>query len=157
FAPVRIVRSVLQMQRLANRWRRQGLAVGLVPTMGYLHPGHLSLIQRARHRLGNSGKIVVSIFVYPTQFGPKEDFSRYPRDLDRDLFLCRAQGVDVVFAPKQEQMYRRKQTLGFSTYVAEEKLSRVMEGVARPTHFRGVTTVVAKLFHIVQPAVAIFG
>jgi pantoate--beta-alanine ligase len=113
----------------------------------------------------------VSIYVNPTQFGPKEDFTRYPRDLRRDLKLCRAEGVDVVFVPGDEQMYpqagsgrgddrtapRTAPTTGFSTYVVEEKLSQRMEGAARPGHFRGVTTVVAKLFNIVQPDVAVFG
>jgi pantoate--beta-alanine ligase len=121
--------------------------------MGYLHEGHLSLVKQARGAVGKRGKIVLSIYVNPTQFGPAEDFSRYPRDLQRDLRLCRNEGVDVVFTPSDKDMYPQ----AFSTYVLEEKLSLHMEGASRPTHFRGVTTVVAKLFNIVQPDVALFG
>jgi pantoate--beta-alanine ligase len=101
--------------------------------------------------------VVVSIYVNPTQFGPKEDLSRYPRDLARDARLCREAGVDVIFAPDDQQMYPRGEEGGFSTFVAEETLSRGMEGKSRPTHFRGVTTVGAKLFNIVQPELAVFG
>ncbi len=154
---MRFVRSVAVMQRLAKDWQRAGVRVGFVPTMGYLHQGHLSLVQRARRLTGKSGKVVVSIYVNPTQFGPKEDFSRYPRDLARDTRLCRAAGVDVVFAPDDRQMYPTNATGRFSTFVVEEDLSRRMEGASRPTHFRGVTTVVAKLFNIVQPQLAVFG
>ncbi len=145
------------MQRLGRGWQRTGVRVGLVPTMGYLHAGHLSLVQRARRLVGPRGKVVVSIYVNPTQFGPTEDFSRYPRDLARDASLCRAEGVDVIFAPNNKQMYPCEGGAGYSTYVAEERLARLMEGKSRPTHFRGVTTVVAKLFNIVQPEVAVFG
>ena len=145
------------MQLLARGWRRAGVRVGLVPTMGYLHDGHLSLVQRARRLVGRRGKVVVSIYVNPTQFSPKEDLSRYPRDLARDTRLCREAGVDVIFAPDDEQMYPRDGAGAFSTFVAEENLSRGMEGQSRPTHFRGVTTVVAKLFNIVQPDLAVFG
>src|SRR5512137_2880553 len=146
---MRIVRSVAAMQRLAREWRRAGQRVGLVPTMGYLHAGHLSLVKRARQLVGRRGKVVVSIYVNPTQFGPKEDFSKYPRDLKRDLRLCRSSGVDVVFTPRDDQMYAGKAEGAYSTYVIEEILSQSMEGASRPTHFRGVTTVVAKLFNIV--------
>jgi pantoate--beta-alanine ligase len=139
--------------------------------MGYLHAGHLSLVREARKRVGRAGRVVVSIYVNPTQFGPQEDFSKYPRDLKRDLKLCRAAGVDVVFTPGDKEMYpcgsrsRRCESAdeprfdkrGYSTYVIEESLSRTMEGASRPTHFRGVTTVVAKLFNIVLPDVAVFG
>ena len=159
------------MQRLARQWQRAGKRIGFVPTMGYLHAGHLSLVRGARKRVGKAGKVVVSIYVNPTQFGPKEDFSKYPRDLKRDLKLCRAGGVDVVFTPGDTEMYpggtcsRRCESAdeprfdkrGYSTYVVEESLSRTMEGASRPTHFRGVTTVVAKLFNIVLPKVAVFG
>lgn len=151
------VKSIAAMQRLARRWRRQGVRVALVPTMGYLHRGHLSLVARARRAVGKRGRVVVSIYVNPAQFGPKEDFSRYPRNLARDLKLCRAAGVDVVFAPDDEQMYSRQGGAGFSTYVVEEVLARGLEGVSRPAHFRGVTTVVAKLFNVVQPGWAVFG
>lgn len=145
------------MQRLATNWQRAGTRVALVPTMGYLHAGHLSLVRRARRLVGKSGKVVVSIYVNPTQFGPKEDFSRYPRDFARDAELCRDEGVDVIFAPSDKEMYPRDHEGAFSTYVLEEELSRGMEGASRPTHFRGVTTVVAKLFNIVQPSLAVFG
>ena len=162
-----IVTSVATIQRLARQWQRVGKRIGLVPTMGYLHAGHMSLARVVRRKVGKAGKIVVSIYVNPTQFGPKEDFSRYPRDLKRDLKLCRAEGVDVVFAPNDREMYperpedrrRRTEDGGQRTaaYVVEESLSKVMEGASRPTHFRGGTTVVAKLFNIVLPDVAVFG
>ncbi|HVM50299.1 MAG TPA: pantoate--beta-alanine ligase [Candidatus Acidoferrum sp.] len=154
---MRIVRSVGSMQRLALAWRRAGLRIGLVPTMGYLHAGHLSLISRARHAVGRGGKVVVSIYVNPTQFGPREDFSRYPRDFARDVRLCREATVDVIFAPTDTQMYPRGNGADFSTFVVEQSLALGMEGKSRPTHFRGVTTVVAKLFNIAQPDVAVFG
>jgi len=164
------------MQRLAKKWQRAGIKIGFVPTMGFLHEGHLSLVKRARQAVGKNGKIVVSVYVNPTQFAPTEDLSKYPRDLKRDLRLCRAENVDAVFTPRDEEMYsasgagvspvrfKRKLTgetpvplKNFSAYVVEEKLSRTMEGASRPTHFRGVTTVVAKLFNIVLPDVAVFG
>jgi pantoate--beta-alanine ligase len=171
FSGVRIISSIAAMQPLAKKWQRMGKRIGFVPTMGYLHAGHLSLVREARKRVGKSGKVVVSIYVNPTQFGPKEDFSKYPRDLRRDLKLCRAAGVDVVFTPGDTEMYpggtrsRRCESAdeprfdkrGYSTYVVEENLSRTMEGASRPTHFRGVTTVVAKLFNLVLPDVAVFG
>lgn len=152
------------MRRLAGKWRRMGTKIGFVPTMGYLHAGHLSLVKRARQAVGKSGKVVVSIYVNPTQFAPTEDLSKYPRDLKRDLKLCREVGVDIVFTPNDSKMYPGGSGTGilpvpltFSTYVVEDKLSRTMEGASRPTHFRGVTTVVAKLFNIVLPDVAVFG
>jgi pantoate--beta-alanine ligase len=154
---MRIIKSVAAMQRLGRSWQRAGVLVGLVPTMGYLHAGHMSLVQRARRLAGRGGKVVVSIYVNPTQFGPQEDLSRYPRDFARDVRLCRKAGVDVIFAPDNAQMYPCGGTDGFATFVIEEGLSRGMEGKSRPTHFRGVTTVVAKLFNIVQPDVAVFG
>ena len=154
---MQMVRSVVAMQRLAVRWQRDGVRVGFVPTMGYLHAGHLSLVTRARRLVGPRGKVVVSIYVNPTQFAPTEDFSRYPRDLKRDASLCRKAGVDVVFAPSDEEMYPAGDGGAFSTYVVEEALSRSMEGASSPTHFRGVTTVVAKLFNIVRPNLAVFG
>ena len=145
------------MQRLARQWQRSSIRIGLVPTMGYLHAGHLSLVKRARQLVGTNGKVVVSIYVNPTQFGPKEDFSKYPRDLKRDLKLCRESGVDVVFTPSDTEMYPGRVDGRYSTYVVEEKLSQGMEGASRPSHFRGVTTVVAKLFNCVLPEVAVFG
>ena len=145
------------MQRLARAWRQQRVPVALVPTMGFLHAGHLSLMATARGLAGRRGKVVTSIYVNPTQFGPGEDFTRYPRDLKRDLRLCRTAGVDLVFYPSDAQMYPRDPAGPFSTFVAEEALARLMEGASRPTHFRGVTTVVAKLFNLVLPDFAVFG
>lgn len=124
--------------------------VGAVPTMGYLHEGHLALVRRAR---AENDHVVVSIFVNPTQFGPNEDYARYPRDPERDLALLRAEGVDAVFMPSVEEMYPE----GFATYVNVERLTERLEGAHRPGHFRGVTTVVTKLFHILQPHRAYFG
>ena len=154
---MKTVTSATAMQRLAGQWRSRGLRVGFVPTMGYLHAGHISLVERARRLVGPRGKVVVSIYVNPTQFGPHEDFARYPRDVPRDSARCRSAGVDVVFLPGDPVMYPGRAQGLYSTYVVEESLSRVMEGASRPGHFRGVTTVVAKLFNIVQPTVAIFG
>jgi pantoate--beta-alanine ligase len=141
------------MQRLAQSWRRKGIRLGFVPTMGYLHAGHLSLLHTARKAIGPAGKVVVSIYVNPTQFGPKEDFKRYPRDLKRDLKLCGDAGTDVVFAPEDREVYPD----GYSTFVVEEALSQGMEGKSRLGHFRGVATVVAKLFNMVLPDLAVFG
>lgn len=145
------------MQRLALRWRREGKRVGFVPTMGYLHDGHMSLVRRARQLAGKQGIVVASIYVNPTQFAPTEDLSAYPRDLARDKSLCRDAGVDVLFFPSDAEMYPGRDSGGYSTYVVEERLTQGMEGGSRPTHFRGVTTVVAKLFNLVLPDVAIFG
>lgn len=130
--------------------------------MGYLHEGHLSLILRARQAVGKRGRVVVSIYVNPLQFGPREDLRKYPRDLSRDVRLCRQAAVDVAFVPRNDEMYSRgsgkaAEASAYSTYVIEEKLSRGMESLSRPTHFRGVTTVLAKLFNLVQPDVALFG
>jgi pantoate--beta-alanine ligase len=154
---MQIVSSITAMQRLAKKWQRTGTRIGFVPTMGYLHAGHLSLVRVARRRVGNNGKVVVSIYVNPRQFAPTEDLAKYPRDLKRDLKLLRELGVDVIFTPRDDKMYPNKSENGFSTYVVEEKLSQTMEGASRPTHFRGVTTVVAKLFNIVLPDLAVFG
>ena len=154
---MKLLTSVKTMQRLAVQWRGRGGRIGFVPTMGYLHEGHLSLMRQARKRVGRTGKVVVSIYVNPTQFGPTEDLSRYPRDLKRDLQLCKAEGVDLVFAPTDAEMYPGKAAGLYSTYVVEDQLGQRMEGASRPTHFRGVTTVVAKLFNLVQPHVAVFG
>lgn len=145
------------MQAWALRGRKRGGRIAFVPTMGYLHTGHLSLVAQARQAVGPRGQVVVSIYVNPTQFAPTEDLSRYPRDLKNDLRLCRAAGADVVFTPTDASMYPGKAAGGYSTYVVEEQLTRHMEGASRPTHFRGVTTIVAKLFNLVQPDVAVFG
>lgn len=154
---MRLIKSPAQMQELALDLRRKNKQIGFVPTMGFLHKGHLRLMERARRLVGNSGVVVVSVFVNPTQFGPTEDYSTYPRDLARDARLCREAGVDIMFVPTAAQMYPKTDRKEFSTFVVEEKLSRPMEGLSRPTHFRGVTTVVAKLFNLVLPTVAVFG
>lgn len=125
-------------------------SLGFVPTMGYLHQGHLSLVKQAR---AESATVVVSIFVNPTQFGPAEDLSTYPRDPDRDLSLLQKENADVVFMPSNEEMYPQ----GFNSWVAVEKVTDRLEGSYRPGHFKGVTTVVAKLFNIVEPTRAYFG
>jgi pantoate--beta-alanine ligase len=142
---------------MARSWRTKAVRVALVPTMGYLHAGHLSLVRLARKKVGVKGIVVVSIYVNPAQFGPREDYSRYPRDLNRDAALCRAEGVNVIFAPSDPEMYSPGGRTSHSTFVVEETLSKDMEGASRPSHFRGVTTVVAKLFNLVLPDVAVFG
>jgi pantoate--beta-alanine ligase len=124
--------------------------VGFVPTMGYLHEGHLALVKQARIENPN---VIVSIYVNPAQFGPREDFGAYPRELDRDLELLRVEGVDIVFVPSDDEMYPPE----FSSWVDVEKVTERLEGASRPGHFRGVATVVAKLFNIVQPTMAYFG
>jgi pantoate--beta-alanine ligase len=129
--------------------------VGFVPTMGALHDGHLTLIERARAEVGPDGALVVSIFVNPTQFAPGEDLDRYPRTLEADLAACAAAGADVVFTPSVEEMYPTG--LGSGTTVDPGELGTILEGASRPTHFRGVLTVVAKLFGLVRPDVAVFG
>jgi len=154
---MRIVSRATAMQKIALQWKRAAIKIGFVPTMGYLHAGHLSLVHAARKRVGPKGKVVVSIYVNPTQFAPTEDLSKYPRDLKRDLKLCREASADVVFTPSDAEMYPGKVDGNYSTYVVEEDLGRVMEGASRPTHFRGVTTIVAKLFNIVLPDISVFG
>ena len=125
---MRIVTSAAAMQRLALRWRRAGQRIGFVPTMGFLHDGHLSLMRRARRLAGQRGVVVVSIYVNPTQFAPTEDLAAYPRDWERDQALCRKAGVDVLFFPSDAEMYPARDTGGYSTYIGEEKLSQGMEG-----------------------------
>jgi len=144
---MRVVETVAEMKRL-----RHDLAepVGLVPTMGYLHEGHLSLVKRAR---AENATVVASIFVNPAQFGPQEDFSCYPRDIERDLDMLERERTDVVFMPSVAEMYPAQ----FDSQVEAGKVTQRLEGACRPTHFRGVTTVVAKLFNIVQPTKAYFG
>lgn len=154
---MRTVLKVTAMQRLADTWRRAGARVALVPTMGYLHEGHLSLVRRARKAVGPDGKVVISIYVNPTQFGPKEDLDAYPRDLKSDFAACRREGADAVFLPSDAEMYSGREDGLYSVYVVEEKLSLAMEGASRPVHFRGVTTIVAKLFNAAIPDVAVFG
>lgn len=144
------VNSVEEMQDLANNARRAGKTISLVPTMGALHKGHLNLTAEARKR---GDVLVVSIFVNPTQFGPKEDLNKYPRDLNSDLKKIQGLGVDVVFAPTVGEMYPE----GFQTYVEVQELQKPLCGHFRPGHFRGVATVVLKLLNIVKPHIALFG
>jgi pantoate--beta-alanine ligase len=138
------------MQALAAQARMSGKTIALVPTMGYLHAGHASLMEEGRRR---ADLLVASIFVNPAQFGAGEDFATYPRDLERDRQLARAAGVDIIFAPKAADMYPR----GYQTYVNVDELTLPLCGASRPGHFRGVTTVVAKLLNIVMPHLAFFG
>jgi pantoate--beta-alanine ligase len=146
-----VVRSIRDMKEISRRLRREGKVIGFVPTMGYLHEGHLSLIRESKRRCDVT---VVSIFVNPTQFGPTEDYDRYPRDLERDMALSSSEGVDYLFVPEVAEMYPD----GFCTYVeVTGDLTSTMCGRSRPTFFRGVTTVVTKLFNIVSPHLAFFG
>jgi pantoate--beta-alanine ligase len=144
---MQVVKAITEIRAL-----RQNLkgSVGFVPTMGFLHEGHLALVRRAK---AENSVVAVSIYVNPTQFGPREDFGAYPRDLDRDLGLLRKEGTDIVFVPLDDEMYPP----GFSSWVDVEKVTEPLEGATRPGHFRGVATVVAKLFNIVQPTRAYFG
>lgn len=146
---MQVVRTRRAMQETSSRWRRDDVRIGFVPTMGALHAGHLSLLERLR----DCDRIVVSIFVNPTQFGPGEDLERYPRDLDGDCDKLRAAGCSVVFAPEADDMYGAEPR----TSVIVEGFEDVLCGASRPGHFRGVATVVAKLFHVVQPHAAVFG
>ena len=145
-----IITDVGAMRAETSRLRREGRRVGLVPTMGYLHEGHLSLIAQARQR---ADAVVVSIFVNPTQFGPGEDFADYPRSFERDCQQAEAAGADIIFAPTAEALYPD----GYQTYVTLEHLPHHLCGISRPIHFRGVATVVTVLFVIVNPHVAVFG
>lgn len=149
-AMIKVVETIAEMKRLRAEMRRAGLRIGFVPTMGALHEGHLSLMRVARRQ---TDRVVVSIFVNPTQFGPKEDFGKYPRQLAEDCRMCEGVGVDAVFAPPVKEMYPE----GYCTFVEQTRLTDVLCGASRPGHFRGVTTVVTKLFNIVAPDVAYFG
>ena len=147
---IRLLREIKEMKTWAERVRREGATIGFVPTMGYFHEGHLALMRRAREL---ADKVVVSIFVNPIQFGPKEDFAAYPRDLERDAKLAEEVGVDLLFVPEAEEMYPS----GYQTFVEVTELSKPLCGAKRPGHFRGVATVVLKLFNIVRPHLAVFG
>lgn len=146
---MKIVSIVEEVRSQVKEWRKEGCTVGFVPTMGYLHEGHMSLIDAA----GENDKVVVSIFVNPMQFGPNEDLASYPRDLEHDAKLCEEHGVDLIFHPTPEEMYGDN----FYTYVDMNTLTQELCGLSRPVHFRGVCTVVAKLFNIVTPDKAYFG
>ena len=147
---MKIVATVKEVREQVKEWKKQGLSVGLVPTMGYLHEGHKSLMEAARK---DNDKVVVSIFVNPMQFGPTEDLATYPRDLDHDAALCESVGVDLIFHPEAEEMYEKD----FCSFVDMTGLTEGLCGKTRPIHFRGVCTVVNKLFNIVTPDHAYFG
>ena len=145
-----VIKSIQEIQEKAAAYRQEGKRIAVVPTMGYLHDGHRALIREAKNR---ADIVITTVFVNPAQFGPGEDFERYPRDLDRDIRIAKEAGTEIVFAPDTEAMYPPQ----FSSFVLVEKLTSVLEGKFRPGHFRGVATVVAKLFHLTQPHVAVFG
>lgn len=147
---MQIATTIKEVRTQVKAWKKEGCSVGFVPTMGYLHEGHGSLISRAR---AENDKVVVSIFVNPMQFGPGEDLESYPRDLDKDSAYCESLGADLIFHPEPEEMY----TDGFCSYVDMSVLTEELCGLSRPVHFRGVCTVVNKLFNIVQPDRAYFG
>lgn len=147
---MRIIESIAEMQQAAEGWRCDGKRIGLVPTMGYLHEGHLELMRSLRPQCD---VLVISIFVNPAQFAPNEDFERYPRDLERDIRLASAVGVDIGFMPQVAEVYPE----GYQTYVTVTEVAAPLCGRSRPIFFRGVATVVAKLFHMVKPHVAVFG
>jgi len=147
---MKIIKSINEMKRISSDARRAGKTIVLVPTMGFFHEGHLSLMREGRKR---GDLLVTSLFVNPTQFGPSEDFERYPRDFERDRRMAEDSGVDILFAPEKEEMYPPDH----QTIVNVEKVTQGLCGKSRPTHFRGVTTVVNMLFNIIMPHIAIFG
>lgn len=147
---MKIVKTVDEVRKEVKQWRKEGLTVGLVPTMGYLHEGHGSLIKKA---VEQNDRVVVSVFVNPTQFGPNEDLEAYPRDIDRDAALCEELGANLIFHPEPEEMYGP----GFCTHVNMDVLTETLCGASRPVHFGGVCTVCSKLFNIVGPDRAYFG
>lgn len=146
---MKIVSTIEEVRAQVKEWKKEGLSIGFVPTMGYLHEGHMSLIDAA----GENDRVVVSIFVNPMQFGPTEDLASYPRDLEHDAKLCEEHGVDLIFYPTPEEMYGDQ----FYSYVDMDVLTKELCGLSRPVHFRGVCTVVTKLFNIVTPDRAYFG
>ena len=143
-------KSISSLIKKVREVKKQGYKIGLVPTMGFLHEGHMSLIREARK---DTDYVIVSIFVNPAQFGPKEDFKRYPRAIKRDIMLCEKEGADIIFTPEAKEMYPK----GYATYVNVEKITDKLCGASRPGHFQGVSTVVAKLFNITMPDIAYFG
>lgn len=146
---MKIIKDIKKMRKIAAKWRKNGLKIAFVPTMGFLHEGHLSLIKAA----AKCDRVVVSVFVNPMQFGVGEDLEKYPRDLQKDAALCEANGVNVLFTPSVENMYPQ----GFESFVDVKNLSKKLCGKSRPTHFRGVCTVLTKFFHIIEPNFAYFG
>lgn len=147
---MRIVNTVEEVREQVKQWRKEGRTVGLVPTMGFLHEGHKSLIEKA---VSQNDEVVVSVFVNPTQFGPNEDFESYPRDMEKDAALCESAGASLIFHPEPSEMYLE----GSSTFVDMTTLTKGLCGKTRPIHFKGVCTVVSKLFNIVTPDKAYFG
>lgn len=147
---MKIVTTIEEAKEQVREWKSQGLTVGLVPSMGYLHEGHASLMKAA---VSQMDRVAVSVFVNPTQFGPNEDYDSYPRDLDHDIAVCEEQEVDMIFHPSVEEMYGKN----YNTYVTMETLGDELCGKSRPIHFRGVCTVVTKLFNILTPDKAFFG
>lgn len=147
---MKVVKTIKEVKETVAAWRKEGQEIALVPTMGFLHNGHKSLMERAKKE---NGKVVVSVFVNPIQFGPNEDFATYPRDIEHDKAVCESAGVDLIFAPEKEEMY----TDGFCSFVGMGVLTEELCGKSRPTHFQGVCTVVSKLFNIVTPDRAYFG
>jgi pantoate--beta-alanine ligase len=147
---MRLVKTIAEVKKIVRCQKKSGKTIGFVPTMGYLHEGHLSLVRIARRK---AQFLIVSVFVNPAQFGPKEDLGRYPRSLKRDLKLLKKIGTDLVFYPSRKTMYPPQ----YDTYVKTEQLSKILCGVTRPHHFQGVTTIVLKLLNIVNPDLAVFG
>jgi pantoate--beta-alanine ligase len=147
---MKIISKIKKMQEYSTSLRKKGMSIAVVPTMGCLHEGHLKLVETAKK---HADAVIVTIFVNPTQFGPKEDFSKYPRPFHNDLNLCKKHGADAIFAPSPDEMY----SADFSTWAEELTLSQNLCGKSRPGHFRGVTTVVAKLFNATLPDFAVFG
>jgi pantoate--beta-alanine ligase len=147
---MQVIESIAEMKLWSKKFRKEGKTIGFVPTMGYFHEGHLNLMREAKKQCD---KVVVSIYVNPTQFGPQEDFNQYPRDLDHDRALMEESGVDAVLVPSDNQMY----PLGYKTYIHVESFSDKLCGKSRPGHFRGVATIVAKLLNIIQPDILYLG
>ena len=147
---MKVYKNISSLIKKVREVKKQGYKIGLVPTMGFLHEGHASLIRKAWK---DTDCVIVSIFVNPAQFGPKEDFKKYPRNFKKDSALCKKEGVDIIFAPEAKEMYPG----GYATYVNVEKITDTLCGASRPGHFRGVSTVVAKLFNITMPDIAYFG
>lgn len=147
---MKVVSTIAELKEIIRGWKKEGQSIGLVPTMGYLHEGHGSLVTAARKE---NDKVVVSIFVNPIQFAPNEDLATYPRDLEKDSAYCESLGADVIFHPEPEEMYHKN----FTTFVDMTLLTEELCGLTRPTHFRGVCTVLSKLFHITEPDRAYFG
>ena len=147
---MKVYRTTGSLIKKIKEIKKEGRKIGFIPTMGFLHKGHASLIKAARK---DTDCVIVSIFVNPAQFGPMEDFKKYPRDIEKDLALCEKEGVDIIFSPKEKEMYPD----GYVTYVNVEKITNTLCGASRPGHFQGVSTIVAKLFNIASPDVAYFG